>query len=140
MAVVIAIVVSVVLFVIGLIHVYWFLGGRWGVSVVIPMRDNKRLFTPAKSATLVVVLLLWLTAFLLLAQTGLVNSGLPAWIPHWGSWCAAIVLYLRVIGDFHWLGLFKRETSSAFATYDTRVFVPLCFLLASGIVIVLVNT
>jgi hypothetical protein len=42
-------------------------------------------------------------------------------------------LLARAIGDFKYLGLFKRVRGSRFATLDTFVYSPLCLLLAAGI-------
>ena len=42
----------------------------------------------------------------------------------------------RVVGDFRWFGVFKRMRGTAFAWWDTRLFVPLCLLLALGCLVV----
>ena len=38
----------------------------------------------------------------------------------------------RVVGDFRWFGVFKQMRGTAFAWWDTWLFVPLCLLLALG--------
>jgi uncharacterized protein DUF3995 len=45
----------------------------------------------------------------------------------------------RVVGDFRWFGAFKRMKGTAFAWWDTWLFVPLCLLLALGCLIVAVS-
>jgi hypothetical protein len=44
----------------------------------------------------------------------------------------AAVFLGRIVGDFRWFGLFKRTRGTAFAWWDTWLFVPLCLLLALG--------
>jgi hypothetical protein len=42
-------------------------------------------------------------------------------------------LLARAVGDFRYVGFFKRVRDSRFATLDTRVYSPLCFVLAAGV-------
>jgi hypothetical protein len=46
------------------------------------------------------------------------------------------VLGARVVGDLHWFGLFKQVTGTAFAWWDSRLYVPLCVLLALAALLV----
>jgi hypothetical protein len=43
------------------------------------------------------------------------------------------VLALRAIGEFRYVGLFKRVRESRFAALDTRVYTPLCVALAAAV-------
>src|SRR4029434_8402130 len=49
-----------------------------------------------------------------------------------GTWTLAAVFLGRIVGDFRGFGLFKRMRGTAFAWWDTWLFVPLCLLLALG--------
>jgi hypothetical protein len=42
----------------------------------------------------------------------------------------ALAFAARAVGDFRWIGAFKREHESKFARLDTVYYVPLCALLA----------
>ncbi len=42
----------------------------------------------------------------------------------------AAIFVLRAVGDFHYVGFFKRVRGSVFARRDTWVFSPLCVVLA----------
>jgi hypothetical protein len=45
-------------------------------------------------------------------------------------------LVARAIGEFKYLGFFKRVTGSKFARLDTLLYSPLCLLLAVGVTFV----
>jgi hypothetical protein len=53
--------------------------------------------------------------------------------PAWTAKALAAGLLARGIGDFNYLGLFKRLRGSRFATLDTYLYSPLCLLLAAGV-------
>ena len=118
-------------------HVLWAFGNRIRPSVVIPTRpDGSAVLAPGRGITLVVALLLLTAAFLLIERGG-VGPGLLA--KPWraiGTGGVAVVMFLRGIGDFRYVGLFKRERQSPFARMDTRLYTPLVLLLAllTGIV------
>ena len=71
----------------------------------------------------------------LLACAALVaNAGCcPPSAARWTRWAgAAPGLLVRAIGDFGYVGFFKRKGGNPFARLDTRVYSPLCLLLAAG--------
>ena len=49
------------------------------------------------------------------------------------SYALALGLLARAIGEFKYVGFFKRVRGSRFATLDTFVFSPLCLLLSAGV-------
>src|SRR5882724_1232555 len=120
------------LFALSLLHVYWAGGGLWGSDVTIPKQDGKPLFEPTPALTLLVAFLLLTAALLALGRFGLWGAALPRWVFVAGTWTLVGVFTGRVVGDFNWFGVFKRRRGSAFAWWDTWVYVPLCFLLALG--------
>lgn len=99
----------------------------------VPSVDGKPLFTPSRAATLAVAIVLLLFAALMAAAGGLVNTGLSARLLTGLCYALAAGLLLRAIGDFKYLGLFKRVRGSRFATLDTLVYSPLCLLLSCGV-------
>lgn len=119
------------LFCIGGLHVFWAFGGQWGSKVAIPStsRSREQTFTPGSIATLIVAILLFSGA-LLLAIQGHLLPALPSspWV-QWGCWVCVFVFGLRAIGDFKYVGLFKRVKQTRFAAYDTFLFTPLCLWL-----------
>jgi len=80
-------------------------------------------------------------ALLLAAAAGVVFGSLwtwerPAWnhLFHWGTLLLGGIFGLRAVGDFRWVGFFKRERGGAFAVRDTWIYSPLCALLSAGCV------
>jgi Protein of unknown function (DUF3995) len=121
-----------VLFALGLVHVYWAGGGGWGTDVTIPQQDGKPLFQPPPTGTLLVAVLLFSAGLVVLGRLALWGTALPRWPFVAGTWTLAAVFLGRIVGDFRWFGLFKRMRGTAFAWWDTWLFVPLCLLLALG--------
>ena len=108
------------LLVLSVMHVYWAAGGTAGKANSIPQRDGEPLFRPSMSTTLAVAALLAIGSFVVF--TGL----------RWGNFLLAGVFGLRAVGDFRWVGFFKRERSSGFAKWDTWLYSPLCALISAG--------
>jgi hypothetical protein len=123
---------AALLFALGLVHVYWAAGGSWGTDVTIPQQDGKLLFQPPPAGTLLVAILLFSAGLVVSARVGLWGIVLPRWPFVAGTWTLMAVFLGRVVGDFRWFGLFKRLRGTAFAWWDTWLFVPLCLLLAGG--------
>ena len=127
---------AAVLFALSLLHVYWAAGGVRGTDVTIPRLDGKPLFEPPPAGTLLVAFLLLSAGFVVLGRLGLWGRTLPRWPFVAGTWTLVVVFAGRVVGDFKWFGAFKQMRGSAFAWWDTWLYVPLCFLLAVGCLIV----
>ena len=65
-------------------------------------------------------------------QRGLLPAiGAARWT-RWAGAALALGLLVRAIGDFGYVGFFKRKGGNPFARLDTRVYSPLCLLLAAG--------
>ena len=113
-----AIPLAVILASLSLLHAYWALGGRWGVDVTIPVVEGRRAFTPGPLATWAVCGLLALAVVLVVSRS------------RTGVWGLAVVFLLRAIGDFRMVGFFKSIRDTDFARWDTRLYSPLCLLIA----------
>lgn len=124
---------AVLLLAISGIHVYWAFGGRWGIDVAVPERPGEpgaKAFSPGPAPTLLVALGLALMAGLHLYKVGWLPVVLPAWLAQYGLLGIGIIFFLRVIGDFKYVGFFKRVTDTAFARLDTALYIPLCLVLS----------
>ncbi len=62
--------------------------------------------------------------------------GVPEAVLSWLSFALAAGLLARAVGEFKYVGFFKRVRGSRFATLDTLVYSPLCLLLAIGVALV----
>lgn len=138
MVVITAWIVAGMLAAIGALHIYWALGGTAGiVRAVVPEVGGRPAFTPGPALTLAVAALLEIAAALVALQGKLFAiGGLPSALTRVGALGVAVVLAARGVGDFRLVGLFKRVRGTRFARLDSRVYTPLCFALAAGIVIV----
>ncbi len=116
------------------LHLYWALGGKFGMSAALPEIDGAPVFTPGAVATIAVAFVL--TGFGLIALVlgfGFGVSYAPALTPYAVplGFTFGGVLVLRAVGEFKYVGFFKRVKGSKFATYDSWLFSPFC-LLAGG--------
>jgi hypothetical protein len=119
------------------LHVYWAIAGGAAevASAAIPTRtDGAPLFRPSARSTLAVAAALIAAAVVVLGRGGVFAFDIPAILYRVGAWGLAAVLLLRAIGDFRYVGLFKRERRSAFARWDSAVYSPLCAVLGAGVV------
>ena len=139
------IILSVFLFLIfitlGGFHFYWFFGGVWGLEKVIPSKGNKaNTLTIPKFATLIVGLVLTLFGLLYLVKIELISISVPALLANYGYWIIPSIFILRAIGDFNYVGLFKKIKHTEFAKADSKIFSPLCLIIGIiGIVIQLIG-
>jgi hypothetical protein len=70
------------------------------------------------------------------ATAGLVEVGLPVRVLSWSCYALALGLVARAVGEFKYVGFFKRVRGSRFARLDTLLYSPLCLLLAVGVTLV----
>ena len=125
--------VIIALCLIGLLHFYWALGGKFAALQAIPTENGKPLINPGKIATIIVGLALFGFAFVAYMLYFYDLSTL-----HYrnyfiiSGWILSGIFALRGIGEFNAVGLFKKIKSSEFAYYDTRFYTP--FALAMGLV------
>ena len=107
--------------------------GRIGA---VPSVGGKPLFVPSASATVVVGVVLLLFAVLVAALAGLVQVGIAPKVLSWACFALASGLLARAVGEFKYVGFFKRVRGSRFAALDTLLYSPLCLLLAVGVALV----
>ncbi|QDQ02977.1 DUF3995 domain-containing protein [Lysinibacillus fusiformis] len=117
-----------VLFLISMLHVYWAYGGRWGSDLAIPVKEGEQrpAFVPKKTGTLLVAVLIVMAAMLMLVQGGYLQSIQANIITRIGCIVGSCVFFIRAIGDFKYVGFFKKIKHSEFARNDTWFYSPLC--------------
>jgi hypothetical protein len=121
---------TLILLTLSILHAYWGFGGRWGWNEALPERDGVKVLEPHAVDCFVVAVGLLAFAGLHLHHIGLLPVSLPNWLSIYGLWIIASLFLVRVIGDFRYVGLFKRVLDSRFATLDTRFYIPLCLVLS----------
>lgn len=128
-----AVLLSAVFVVLGLWHFYMAAFSVGGGGGAVPSVDGKPLFVPSTRSTVTVGVVLLLFALLVAATSGMLSVGLPARLLSWLSYALALGLLARAIGDFRYMGFFKRVRGTRFARMDTILYSPLCLLLAAGV-------
>ena len=131
-----ALVVSLTFVLLALWHFFMAVTPKKGRSGVVPSNAGKPLFLPSVKATIAVAVSMLLFAGLVLATAGLIGVGLSEPVLSCFSYALAFGLLVRGVGDFKYVGLFKRVRESRFACLDTLIYSPLCLLLATGVALV----
>jgi hypothetical protein len=131
----IAAIVAAILAGIGLIHVFWGLGGNISGAAVVPEVAGRRAFSPSRFATLAVASCLFAASYIVAAAGHLIANPFGR-LPRYLAFGLSALFLVRAIGDFRLVGFFKRFRESRFARLDTAVYSPLCLCLALGTVYV----
>jgi len=130
---------AVILALLGLIHVYWAAGGAIGKGAAIPTRDGNPMLHPTPLTTsLVAIALLALAALIAIKIGWIAAHGIEGSVRA-GLWIGAGLFLLRAVGDFRYVGFFKRVRATRFARLDTLIYSPLCLLLAALIAISVIS-
>ncbi|RZJ53213.1 MAG: DUF3995 domain-containing protein [Flavobacterium sp.] len=112
------------------IHVYWAFGGKWASETVLPSKnDNVPLFRPRIVSTFIVAFGLFCFGLFYLIKFGFVLLNLPLWINQYGLWIITFIFLVRAIGDFKYVGLFRKFKKTTFGINDKKYFTPLCLFI-----------
>jgi hypothetical protein len=122
--------------VLALWHFYMALVPGSGVPGAVPSVEGKPLFVPTRKATVAVGLALLLFSGLVAATGRIFSVGLPQLALACVSYALALGLLARAVGDFKYVGFFKRVRGTKFARLDSVLYSPLCLLLALGVALV----
>jgi hypothetical protein len=128
---VLALLTSIVLLLIGALHVVWMFS-PWPLRTreefarrVVDVPVDK---LPTPGMTAVVALLLGVAGYLVSARVDLVPVAGPGWLPAVGTGGVAAVLLLRGAGGL----VISSRRSTEFARLDRRYYSPLCLSLAAS--------
>lgn len=130
-----AVLLATIFLFIALLHVYWVLGGKWGLNAAIPEPWKNRSNFDSQSigfkvSTLLVALGLSLFCYLFLIQAQLLDSPVPMVYLTYMCYAVIFIFGLRAIGDFNYFGFFKKIKEGTFAEKDSKYFSPLCLFIA----------
>jgi len=129
---------SAIFFILAGIHFNWVIGGEWGFNEALPTNsEGKRVLNPRKIDSFIVSLGLLSFGFFFLIKASLISIELPDWLQNYGGWGIAAIFLLRAIGDFKYIGFFKKVKTTDFAITDSKYFSPLCFLL--GVIAIIIS-
>ena len=113
------------------IHFYWAMGGRWGSLNAVPTngKTGEAIFKPSVMATLVVAFGLLTLAFITFSNMHIFSLVSPQYLKVLNALIALLFL-LRAVGDFRFVGFFKKVKNTSFAHYDKFYFTPLCLIIS----------
>ena len=118
-------------FVLSVLHLSWALGNTWGFASSLPTKETgERVFNPKKSDSAIVGLVLIAFGLFYGIKTDYVNLKLPDWLNSFSLWFIPTLFLLRAIGDFNYIGLFRKTKRTAFGKLDQSFFTPLCILIS----------
>jgi hypothetical protein len=114
------------------LHFYWAFSGKQVSSAVLPSKDGQKVLKPSLFGTLVVAV--GLLVFAMIAAQFHSEFAIEQIdsIHTVAAWLIALIFLFRVIGDFKYVGAFRKIKNTAFAKNDRLYFTPLCFLLSAG--------
>jgi cation transport ATPase len=118
---------------IALVHVYWAFGGSLGKRAAIPEQDGVPLLRPSAPGTLAIAAALLAGAGAVASRAGWLWPNLYPGAIAFAVVALALIFAVRAIGDFRYVGFFKRIRGSRFARMDSLCYSPLCAALALSI-------
>lgn len=131
MIILLGVIVSLIFFVLSVIHFNWSFGGTWGFDNALPTNEEgKKVLNPKKFDSAIIGIVLAAFGIFYLANTNLISLSIPGFITSSSSWLVPIIFLARSIGDFKYIGFFKKIKSTKFAKLDTRYFSPLCLIIS----------
>jgi hypothetical protein len=112
------------------IHIYWGSGGKSGSAASIPTKENnKPVIKPGTIDCFIVAIALLSFGVFVLIKGGIILFGLPTWLLDYGLWAIAAIFFLRAIGEFKYVGFFKKIKTTQFGQLDTKYYSPLCLII-----------
>jgi Protein of unknown function (DUF3995) len=126
-----AYVLAAAYFGLAVLHGYWAMGGRSGLSAAVPQERGRAVLTPGRVATFAVALCLLACSALLLAWLQAIPSAMSRVSIRIGIGVLAAIMAARAIGDFRYVGLFRKRGEGRFATMDTLLYTPMCIVFST---------
>jgi hypothetical protein len=116
----------------GGLHFYWLFGGKWEINSVIPTKEKTtdKLFSPSALSTVVVSIGFLVFSFIALGSSGIFSDWMQLEYYRWGNLVIAFIFLIRAVGDFKYVGFFKKVRDTLFAKNDSRYYAPLCLFIA----------
>ncbi len=113
------------------IHLYWAAGGTYGFKTALPTKETGELaMNPTKNDSIMMGAWLFTFGSYYLMRSGLLPLSLPDWVHSYVGWAIPAIFLLRAMGEFRYVGFFKRIKNTPFAKKDSQFFSPLCLFLA----------
>ena len=110
-----------------ILHFHWAFGGSWGFDYSLPTdTDGNKVLNPTKKDSAIVGFGLLLFALFYQLKKGVIFIELPVWVFTTMGWVIGVIFLLRAIGDFKYIGFFKKVKETDFGKRDQKYYSPLC--------------
>ncbi len=119
------------------LHFYWALGGKTAFAEALPTNQLRhRTLNPTKiqSAAVGFFLLMFALNYAVKLLPHLVHF--PSMLLSISGWLIVAIFFLRAVGDFNYIGFFKKVKNTEFAKQDSRYYSPLCLILSCNGILV----
>jgi hypothetical protein len=127
---IISLLLAVVFLAISILHIYWAFGGKWGFEIALPTNaEGVKVFQPGFISCVMVGIALLLFSLFYLRTGEWINISVPGWIENNLGWIIPLLFLLRAVGDFKYIGLFKKIKETSFGRMDTYLYSPLSFFI-----------
>jgi hypothetical protein len=111
-----------------------------GHAVLVPEFEGKPVYEPRHTECLDVAAALALSCAIVATRGGMLpHCALPQTWVQAGTVVVGTALIMRAIGDFRFVGFFKRVRDTPFAEWDTRLFSPVSLMLGIATLWVALN-
>lgn len=121
---------SLIFFLLSVLHISWAFGRTWGFEESIPTtEEGEKVLSPSRKDSAIVGVGLLLFAIFYRIKVGIIPIDLPSWALSVAGWVIPAIFLFRAMGDFKYIGFFKRVKETDFATNDTKYYSPLCLVL-----------
>jgi hypothetical protein len=128
---ILSIILSLTFVVLGFLHLYWALGGTFGFAASLPTKaTGERVLNPTKIDSSLIAFGLMVFGVFYILKADLIHFNQPAWVLKYGGFIISGVFFLRAIGEFRYVGFFKKVKHTVFGKLDTKYFSPLCLAIA----------
>lgn len=137
MKILIAFALIFIFLMIAAVHFYWALGGKKWADLAIPTNaaTSDFLFKPRPVETLAVGISFVGFAYIMACEVAFLSH--QSTLIRYGAWLIPVVFLLRAVGEFRYVGFFKKINNTPFAQMDTKYYSPLC--LAVGVLALIIK-
>lgn len=112
------------------IHFYWAISGV-GMEKTLPTDEHgKRVLNPSSKDCVIVGVVLLAFAAVYFIQLGFSSIVAQSQLINVAKWIIPFIFLIRSIGDFKYVGFFKKIKKTDFAKMDTKIYTPMCCLIA----------
>lgn len=129
--IILSVLLTLIFMVLAIIHFYWAFGGRWGFEAALPTNlTGKKVLNPRSIHSLLVGVGLSVFVCFYLLLVIFPEIVIHVWRINSVAWVIPSIFLLRAVGDFKYVGFFKKIKTTQFAKMDNQLYSPLCTLIA----------